>query len=62
MNHLPYLKSRKLFGGKIKMLPERKGNRMTADVLSDKTKALGWAAKRSLTDYIDVLKKSDWEK
>ncbi|EGR2496916.1 NAD-dependent epimerase/dehydratase family protein [Vibrio cholerae] len=51
-----------LFGGKIKMLPERKGNRMTADVLSDKTKALGWAAKRSLTDYIDVLKKSDWEK
>ncbi|PNI00918.1 NAD-dependent epimerase/dehydratase family protein [Vibrio diazotrophicus] len=51
-----------LFGGKIEMLPERKGNRMTADVLSDKTKALGWSATRSLTDYINVLKKCDWEK
>lgn len=32
----------KMFGGKINMLPERKGNRMTADVVTTKTEALGW--------------------
>ena len=41
-----------LFGGEIQMLPERKGNRMTADVMIDKTKALGWSPKRNLADYI----------
>lgn len=45
-----------LFGGKIKMLPERNGNRMMADVISDKTKALGWSPKRSLKKYISDLK------
>lgn len=42
----------KMFGGKIEMLPERKGNRMTADVITDKTKALGWKATYSIKDYI----------
>ena len=51
-----------LFGGQVEMLPERKGNRMTADVVSDKTKALGWNAKRTLPDYIDLLKLKKWEK
>ena len=31
----------KQFNGTIKMLPERRGNRMNAEVVSDKTKALG---------------------
>ncbi len=41
-----------LFGGEIQMLPERKGNRMTANVVTDKTQALGWSPKRNLADYI----------
>jgi len=42
----------KLFGGEIKMLQEREGNRMKADVFTEKTDALGWKPKRNLTDYI----------
>ena len=41
-----------MFGGKIEMLPERKGNRMVASVVSDKTIALGWKPKRNLEKYI----------
>lgn len=41
-----------MFGGDIKMLPERKGNRMSADVITAKTEALGWKARKSITDYI----------
>ncbi|SDU77474.1 NAD-dependent epimerase/dehydratase family protein [Pseudomonas sihuiensis] len=51
-----------LFGGKIEMLPERKGNRMTADVVTDKTQALGWSPKRKLADYISHLKENNWIK
>ncbi len=42
-----------MFGGEIKMLPERKGNRMTADVITEKTEALGWSAKKFIKDYIN---------
>lgn len=41
-----------MFGGNIVMLPERKGNRMVADVIIEKTEALGWAPKESLEEYI----------
>lgn len=41
-----------MFGGDIVMLPERKGNRMVADVIIEKTEALGWAPKESLEEYI----------
>ncbi|MEL4300473.1 NAD-dependent epimerase/dehydratase family protein [Shewanella xiamenensis] len=51
-----------MFGGKVNMLPERKGNRMTADVVSDKTKALGWSPKHSLQNYIENLRKNNWNK
>lgn len=51
-----------LFGGKIEMLPERKGNRMTADVVTDKTQALGWSPKRKLANYIAHLKENNWIK
>ena len=42
----------KMFGGKIEMLPERKGNRMKAEVVTSKTEALGWKAKMSIKEYI----------
>ena len=42
----------KMFGGEVEMLPERKGNRMSADVVTSKTEALGWSAKRTINDYI----------
>lgn len=51
----------KMFGGTIKMLPERRGNRMTADVMTTKTEALGWSAKRNIKDYIENLKKNNWK-
>jgi UDP-glucose 4-epimerase len=41
-----------LFKTKIEMLPERPGNRMTADVVTLKTEALGWAPKHSIKEYI----------
>lgn len=51
-----------VFGGKIEMLPERKGNRMMADVISDKTQALGWSPKRRLEDYIATQITNNWNK
>jgi len=50
-----------LFGGEIEMLPERKGNRMSADVLTAKTEALGWKPKRTIKEYIDSLRENNWE-
>ena len=47
-----------LFGGKIKMLPERDGNRMDADLVVTKTKALGWEAKIDLATYVASLNKT----
>jgi len=41
-----------MFGGEIEMLPERKGNRLSAKVITDKTKELGWNPKYELKDYI----------
>jgi len=49
-----------LFGGKIEMLPERRGNRMTADVITEKTQALGWRAEHSVADYIEELRSMSW--
>ena len=49
------------FNGTIKMLPERRGNRMNAEVVSDKTKALGWKPKKQLVDYINVCRNNNWE-
>jgi len=49
-----------MYDGKIEMLPERRGNRMSAEVVSDKTKALGWEPKRKLADYIEESRKNNW--
>lgn len=43
----------KMFGGEIEMLPERKGNRMSAPVIDEKTRALGWVPSRNLKDWIE---------
>jgi len=50
-----------MFGGKIEMLSERKGNRMVADVVSSKTEALGWNPTKNIRDYIEELRKNDWK-
>ena len=49
-----------MFGGSIQILPERKGNRMTADVMTAKTKALGWNPTRDISKYIENLKANNW--
>lgn len=46
----------KMFGGKIKMLPPRPGNRMSAELITDKTKALGWSPDCDLRSYIQSIK------
>lgn len=44
----------------IEFLPPRQGNRMTAELVTDKTKALGWEPTHNLEDYLkeqlEVLK------
>jgi UDP-glucose 4-epimerase len=42
-----------LFKAKIEWLPERKGNRMSAPIISEKTKALGWSPKNQLDKFIN---------
>ena len=42
----------KMFGSEIEFLPERKGNRMSASVVCDKTKSLGWEESYSIENYI----------
>jgi UDP-glucose 4-epimerase len=41
----------------IRMLPERKGNRMTAPVMCEKTRKLGWTPRKNLKDYIEEFRK-----
>ena len=48
----------KLFGSKIIMLPERKGNRMDSEVICDRTRELGWSETKSIRDYIDNITKT----
>ena len=42
----------KMFGGNIKILPERPGNRMVADIITEKTEKLGCKASWSIKNYI----------
>ena len=51
----------KIFGGKVQMLPERKGNRMAGELVCSKTEALGWVAKENIEEYIDTLRKHNWK-
>lgn len=49
-----------MFGGEIEFLPERKGNRMSAELRSTNTKSLGWRPKRNIQEYIADLKKNNF--
>lgn len=50
----------RMFGGPIKMLTPRPGNRMHASLNSEKTQALGWAPQYSVSQYIKQLRANDW--
>lgn len=45
----------KMYGGEVVMLPERQGNRMVAEVMTEKTEALGWRAEKNIEDYIKMF-------
>lgn len=49
-----------LFGGDIEILPARKGNRMSAEVITKNTEDLGWEPKNELIDYVNELKNNGW--
>jgi len=53
---LSILEVAQMFGGIVEMLPERKGNRMIADVITAKTEALGWMPTKSVAEYIKEFK------
>jgi UDP-glucose 4-epimerase len=46
----------KMFGGDVELLPARKGNRITAEVMIEKTEGLGWKQKHKVQDYIEKIK------
>ena len=48
------------FGAKINFLPERKGNRMDAKIVTKKTKKLGWKSTYDLKNHIEELKIKNW--
>ena len=54
-------KEEAISSGDLVLLPERKGNRMSADVFTNKTKALGWKPQKELRDYIEQLRTGRWE-
>ena len=41
-----------MFGKAVEWLPERQGNRLTAELKAEKTRALGWHPVGSLKKYI----------
>ena len=45
-----------LFGGEIVMRPAPTGNRMSSDIDTSKTRALGWKPEKKLTDYITEVR------
>ncbi len=49
----------KLFGGEIKMLPEKPGDRRMSTIDLTKIKELGWEEKHNLEDYIKSVKNAN---
>ena len=49
-----------LFGGEIEIMDPRRGNRQTADLVTDKTMALGWRPEMSIDKYIELLRANNW--
>ena len=58
-NTYSILEIAKLFGGEIKMLPKKKGDRLASTIDLSKMKELGWAAKYSIENYIKSLKNGE---
>ncbi len=56
-----FLETEGIDNNALVMLPERKGNRMRADVITAKTEALGWKSTGSIKDYISKMKKNNWK-
>jgi len=56
MESFTVLEIAQMFGGEIIMIPERKGNRMSAEVMVEKIQSLGWECKNSVKDYINDFK------
>jgi len=50
-----------MFESPIEYLPVRKGNRLSAPVISKKTRILGWEPKHNLKNYINQLMKNGWK-
>jgi UDP-glucose 4-epimerase len=44
-----------MFKSEIEFLPARKGNRMSAEVITEKTRELGWVPRHHLRDFIEEL-------
>ena len=42
------------------MLEQRRGNRLSADLVTDKTRALGWSAQMSIDRYIESMRERNW--
>ena len=55
-NTYSILEIAKLFGARIKMLPKKKGDRLSSTIDLSKMKELGWSAKHNIEDYIKSLK------
>lgn len=49
-----------LFGGEIEYLEPRPGNRLAADVITEKTRSLGWEPEWTLSDYVDLIRGQSW--
>jgi UDP-glucose 4-epimerase len=45
----------KMFGGPIELLPERRGNRMSASLDLSKSEALGWMSMIRIEDYVRTV-------
>ena len=51
-----------MFGGKIEWISERKGNRHSSELRTDKVKQLGWKQQKKLTEYVQLLRGRNWER
>ena len=56
-NSYSILEIAQMFDEEIIMLPERMGNRMAADVVTDKIMALGWRSTKNIEEHIKLFKR-----
>lgn len=50
-----------MFGGNIEFLPERRGNRPDASVITEKTMSLGWLPSKRLEEHIIEFKNGEFD-